>query len=270
MADKLSPKERKLKARVENSLKSFDITLFTGRRRFFSLLPSDPRCVACLAPFEGIGSVLARVVFNKRRSTMNPLMCNECEDLIRRLHYGAEVQMSILFADIRGSTQLAEHMSPTAFKNLIDRFYSETSHILIHSYAMVDKLVGDEVSGYYIPGIAGEDYAQRAVNSAREILKVTGHGIAGDPWAPLGVGIHTGKAYFGAVTSAEDRVDLTALGDAVNTAARLTSQAAAGEIVISGPTAQEAGIDTNGLEKRTLELKGKSEPMDVWVLKLSE
>jgi adenylate cyclase len=62
---------------------------------------------------------------------------------------------------------------------------------------------------------------------------------------------------------------LTALGDAVNTASRLASKAAAGEIIISEETAQKAGVDTGNLERRTLELKGKSAPMDVWVMRVS-
>ncbi|MEJ2487312.1 MAG: adenylate/guanylate cyclase domain-containing protein [Anaerolineales bacterium] len=64
-------------------------------------------------------------------------------------------------------------------------------------------------------------------------------------------------------------MELTALGDAVNIAARLASQAGTGEIVISEATAEEADIDTTNLEKRTLDLKGKSESMDVWIIRVS-
>jgi adenylate cyclase len=269
MTKKLSAKEQKLKIRLEKAMKNEDVSLFTSGRRFFGLLPSDPRCTTCLAPFEGPGGTLVKILMDKRRSTTNPLMCNKCEDLIKRLEYGVEAEMSMLFADIRGSTPLAEGMTPTEFKELIDRFYSETTHVLAHSYAIIDKLVGDEVSAYYIPGFAGKDFALKAIESAREVLRVTGHTDPEGPWAPVGVGIHTGTAYFGAVSSADGLVELTALGDAVNTASRLATQARAGEIVISESTAQEAGLDTTDLEKRTLELKGKSAPMDVWVMRIS-
>ena len=176
----------------------------------------------------------------------------------------------MLFADMRGSTQLAEGMNPTEFKELIDRFYSETTHILVHSYAMIDKLAGDEVSGFYIPGIVGKDFVQKSVEAALDMLRVTGHSDPQGPWAPLGVGIHTDKAYFGAVSSKDGLVELTALGDAVNIAARLGSQAAAGEVLVSEVAAQKAGLDTSQLAKRRLELKGKREPMDVWVLRVTE
>ena len=269
MKKELSAKEKKLKIRLEKALLNEDVSLFTKGRQIFALLPSDPRCVTCLVPFEGAGATLVKAVLNKRRSMTNPLMCNKCEDLIKRLEYGVEVEMSMLFADIRGSTPLAEGMTPTEFKELIDRFYSETTHVLAHSYAIIDKLVGDEVSAYYIPGFTGKHFALNAVESAREVLRVTGHTNPEGPWAPIGVGIHTGRAYFGAVSSTDGLVELTALGDAVNTASRLATQAAKGEIVISEITAQKAGLDTANLEKRTLELKGKSAPMDVWVMRVT-
>jgi adenylate cyclase len=268
MAKELSAREKKSKIRLEKALQNWDVSLFTRGRRIFGLLPSDPRCTSCLAPFEGTGGIFVKNVLNIKRSTLNPLMCNQCEEIVRRLKYGAEVEMSMLFADIRGSTPLAESMTPTEFKNLIDHFYSETTHVLVHSYAIIDKLVGDEVTGYYLPTFVGKEYARKAVQAAQDMLKATGHADPEGPWVPVGVGIHTGRAYFGAVSSREGLVELTALGDAVNTASRLATKAAAGEIIISEETAQKAGVDTGNLERRTLELKGKSSPMDVWVMRV--
>lgn len=269
MTPELSEKDKKLKARIEKSLEKFDLSNEARGRRLFGLLPRDPRCTLCLSPFEGVGATLVRVLMNKRRSTLNPLMCNACEELLRKLRYGKEMEMSMLFADMRGSTSLAESMNPTEFKDLIDRFYNEATHVLVHSYAVIDKLAGDEVSGYYLPGMVGEDFARKSVQAGLDVLRVTGHADPGGPWAPVGVGIHTGNAYYGAVSSRDGLVEMTALGDAVNIAARLASQAARGELVISERTAQKAGVDTSKLEKRTLDLKGKSEPMDVWVMRVT-
>lgn len=268
MAHELSEKDKKIKAKIEENLKNFDFSYEAGGRRILGLLPSDPRCQSCLSPFEGVGGSLVKLLLNKERSKLNPLMCNTCEEFVKRIRFGTQVNMSIVFADIRGSTTLAEKMKPLEFKELIDRFYDETTHVLVHSYAIIDKLAGDEVSGFYIPGMAGKDYVRKSVASAKKILQVTGHMDPEGPWAPVGVGIHTGEAYFGAVSSGDGLVELTGLGDAVNIAARLASHAAIGEIVISEATAQQAGLDTGTLERRTLELKGKSEPMDVWVLRI--
>jgi adenylate cyclase len=243
MAKELSAKEKRMKETMEKALASPDMTWVGRGRKFFGLLPSDPRCTSCLSPFKGTGGRFVEIVFNKKRSQMNPLFCTSCEDSARRTHAGVETDMSMLFADIRGSTPLAERMSPFEFKRLIDRFYTETTHVLAHSYAVIDKLAGDEVSGFYLPGYIGKEYAKRSVEAAREILLVTGHAAAEGPWAPVGVGINTGEAYFGVVGEDDTLVEITALGDAVNVAARLASQAAEGEIVLSESTVRQAALD---------------------------
>lgn len=179
-----------------------------------------------------------------------------------------ETEMSMVFADIRGSTQLAEGMSPAEFTQLIDRFYTESTSVLIHHLAVVDKLAGDQVSGYFLPGIAGMDYARKSVDTALELLRVCGYGDENAAWVPVGVGINTGKATFGFVGASGRMTEVTALGDEANVAARLGSKAAAGELLISESTARGAELDTSQLEKRTVALKGKSEPMDVWVMRV--
>ncbi len=266
MPKTLSAREKKMKEKMAKSLSSPDVTWMGRSARLFALLPSDPRCGACMAPFEGKGGLLMRTLLRKKRSQYNPLFCNHCEELARKTHAGAETTMSMLFADIRGSTPLAEGMSPAEFKQLIDRFYSETTHVLTHSLAQIDKLAGDQVSGYYLPSYVGRDHARVSVEAAQKLLHVTGHADPDGPWVPVGVGVNTGVAYFGTVGRDDDMIDITALGDEVNVAARLASNAAAGEIVLSESTVAGAALDAAGLEKRTLALKGKSEPMDVWVM----
>ncbi len=268
MAGELSDREKKMKVLMEETLASPDLTFFGRGRRFFALLPSDPRCGACLAPFQGVGGTFVRAVFNKQRSQLNPLFCNTCEEAARKFKAGVETEMSMLFADVRGSTPLAESMSAVEFKQLIDRFYSESTRVLTHSLAQIDKLAGDQVSGYYLPGYLGQDYATAAVAAAQEILRATGHADPEGPWAPVGVGINTGVAYFGTVGTGAEMIEITALGDEVNVAARLASAAAAGEVVLSESTVSKSGLDKARLEKRTLALKGKSEEVDVWVMRV--
>jgi adenylate cyclase len=86
-----------------------------------------------------------------------------------------------------------------------------------------------------------------------------------EPWLPVGAGVHLGKAYIGTVGE-EEALDFTALGDPVNTAARLAAVAGAGEILVSGVAAAEAGLNTAGLEMRSLDLRGRSEPLAAFVV----
>jgi len=118
----------------------------------------------------------------------------------------------------------------------------------------------------YLPGIAGPDHARLGVEAAQDILRATGHDNPEGPWIPVGAGVHTGVAYVGTVGSSEAITDFTALGDAVNTAARLASHAKPGEIIISTDTSKAAGLDSTTFEERNLDLKGRAEPISVQVL----
>ncbi len=159
-------------------------------------------------------------------------------------------------------------MSATEFSQLMNRFYAAATGVLIKTDALIDKLVGDEVIGVYFPAFAGSEPARLAVQAAQELLRVTGHGDPGGPWLPVGVGVHTGITFFGTVSGADGTFsDFTALGDNVNITARLASQAGPGEALISDATCSAAGLDLGHLELRQLELKGKSEPVSVRVMR---
>lgn len=238
------------------------------QRRLFRFLPSEPRCKFCNAPFHGAGGVLCRVLLDKSPSRYNPRLCNVCERYAADNLGGAEIELSMLFADVRGSTKLAEQLSTTEFSRLISRFYQAGTDVMVNSDAMVDKLIGDEITGLYTPGLTGPDHARVAIEAAKLLLTVTGHTDREGPWVPVGVGVHTGEAFVGAVGSEQGLTDITTLGDAPNTAARLASVAATGEIVVSEAAAQAANLDTSELEGRSLDLKGKSEPVAVHVIRI--
>ncbi len=230
-------------------------------RRLFRMLPRDPRCKFCNAPFRGVGAIIVRTLFGKQRSVLNPRFCNMCEEASRRFPGGAEVEMTMLFADIRGSTVLSEKMSPTEYSQLINRFYAASTKVIIEEDGLVEKLAGDEVVAFWGAGFAGSDYVRRTVQVARHLSRIMARqGI------PIGIGVHFGRAYFGAMGTPEGLMDISAKGDAVNTAARLASKAAAGEIIVSEQAIQKAGINGSELESRSLELKGISEPVLVRVM----
>lgn len=232
----------------------------------FGLIPSNPRCKICNAPFHGFGGRLMRVI-GKRPSTKNPRFCMACESFAANNQGGAEIELTMLFVDVRGSTTLAEKMNATEFSRLMNRFYEEAINVLVQADALIDKLVGDEVTSLFIPGYAGQEHARRAVEAGQALLRVMGYGEPGGAWVPVGVGIHTGIAWVGSIAGAsKTSADFTALGDNVNIAARLASKAGPGEVLISEATFNAARLETGELEKRDLELKGKSETVSVRVL----
>lgn len=237
-----------------------------GVRSFYRYLPNNPRCRICHSPFHGFGGSVMRHLFGIIPSRLNPQLCNQCELFAQKFHGGAEVELSILFADVRGSTHLAEDMNPTDFSRLINRFYNAATKVLFDSSAMVEKLIGDAVTGFYTPGLAGPNHARVAVDAAREILRVTGHQDPSGPWIPVGIGVHTGLAYVGAVDADAGVTDIAVLGDTANLGARLAGQAGIGEIYISQATAQAAGLDAASARIHRQLVKGRTEPVDVWVL----
>ena len=233
---------------------------FIFGRRVMSRIPSDPRCQMCASPFTGVGGGLMRLV-GKRPSEGNPNMCNTCQSYIIRYHGGAEVDGTMLFADVRGSTQMAEHSTTSEFSALLDRFYTVASQA-VYAHGVVDKFVGDELVAGFPPNLGG-NHVQRAVDAGLDLLHATGHADPGGPWLPIGAAVHTGKVWFGAVGEGV-RTELTQLGDAVNVTARLASVAGAGELLVSTDAASVVGLDTSAA--RALDLKGKEQPIEVVTL----
>jgi len=234
------------------------------RRRLWRALPGAPRCKICTSPFGPPFGPLLRLVV-KGRWPGNPAYCGGCFHELYTHLAGAEVECTLFFADVRGSTALAEEMSAGAFRSLMTRFYATAAQILIDHEAVVDKFVGDEVVAVFIPAMAGAEHARRAVDAGSALLRATGND-GPTPWVSIGIGLNTGVAYVGAVGTPE-HVEFTALGDPVNVAARLASAAGGGEMLAPVATAAGAGLLTEGLERRALELRGKSSATEVVILR---
>ena len=235
------------------------------KRRIFKRIPTSPRCRLCAAPFAGPGATLMRA-FGRRQATQNPTVCATCFAFVSAQHGGAEIEITMLFADIRGSTTLAEGMSGGEFRRLLDRFYAVATEVVFDNDGTVDKFVGDELVAFFVPLLSGHQHAKQGVSAARDLLRATGHADPGGPWVPVGAGVHTATTWFGAVGQ-PPHAELTAVGDPVNTTARLASVAAAGEILVTTPAAMAAGLDET-LPRRRLELKGKHDLTEVVSLRV--
>jgi adenylate cyclase len=179
---------------------------------------------------------------------------------------GAELDIAILFADIRGSTMLGEHLGPAEYASLLNRFYAATTEALIRHDAIIDKLIGDEVMALFIPGFCGPNYVRRAADAALALFRAVGYEGTATPWMPIGAAVNSGISYVGNVGS-EGVVDFTALGDTVNTASRLASSAAAGEVLLSEEVFRTLSDEMPDAETRRLNLRGKEAPFLVRVLK---
>jgi len=239
-------------------------------------IPSSPRCKLCSAPFGRPGAfVLRRYGYTPWEK--NPKICGRCFKGIEtvakmcpiakedREVNGAEVELSMLFADVRGSSKLAREMPTWDFTRLMNRFYTVSKHVLVEADAIIEKFVGDEVVALFLPLMTGPGHARRAVEAAEALLDATGHADGERPWVPLGAGVHTGVAFVGVVGTGGSS-DFTALGDPVNIASHLASQAAAGEILVSDATAAAAAMPHDDLERRHVSLKGH--PLDALVLRV--
>ena len=233
---------------------------FRRNRHFFRALPGGERCKMCASPFGLPGYPLMRL-FGKGRWPKNPNYCKQCFNELTRQRFGAEVNASLLFADVRGSTALAETMRPRDFRARMDGFFRIASAAVIDHDGFIDKFVGDEIIAIFIPALNGAQHASHAIAAARQIV----HDAREKVDLPVGAGVNSGLAYVGAVGDGTE-VEFTAMGDPVNVAARLAGAAGAGEVLVSSAAADFAKLDGAGLEHRSLDLKGKSERVEVVVL----
>jgi adenylate cyclase len=222
-------------------------------RRAMRWIPSEPRCAVCGAPYGGVGGrVMGRLGFAPSRK--NPRLCSACFE--KAPMGGVEMEVGILFADVRGFTSLAERETPDAVASLLNRFYATAVEVLC-AHAIIDKLVGDQVMALYLPRVFPGEPAAHMVADAHALLRAAGYD--GEPWVEIGIGLDFGSAFVGNVGAGEVK-DFTAIGDVVNTAARLQGAAAGGEVLMSGRVHVRAGDLGSGAVARELSLKGKSEP----------
>jgi len=239
----------------------------TGRAWKWMLgrLPTSPRCGVCSAPFAGVGARLVRPL-GYRPSRKNPNICATCVELAPP--GGMTMQAGVLFADIRGFTELSSNTSPAEVTRLLYRFYSCAEKVLFPA-ALIDKLIGDQVMALYLPlyrlpggsdGPTG-DVAKVMLVQARKLLASIGYGTRQGPFIDVGVGLDFGEAFVGNIGEGAVR-DFTAIGDVVNTAARLQAAAGTGEIVMSARAAEE--LEEPVGERTDLAVKGKADPVSVY------
>lgn len=205
--------------------------------------------------------MLTRVMMHGR-SAANPLLCGVCMGKLQKRPGGAEVDASVLFADVRGSTALAERSSPAEFRALLQRFYRVCGAAIERHNGVIDKFMGDGVMALFIPLATGPAHAAQAIASGRSILTAVRRSGLADAGLGVGCGIHSGRMFVG-VMGTDDKLDFSALGDAVNVAARLAGVAAANEMVVSLAAWEAAEAAPPPVAIRAVAVAGRAAPLEV-------
>ena len=181
---------------------------------------------------------------------------------------GDKRPVTILFTDIRGFTSMSEHMSPESIASLLSDYFTEMVDIIFANGGTLDKFIGDAIMALWGAPIPHADDVDRAVNAAiamqRAITQLNTKWTAeGRPSISVGIGINYGDTFAGNIGS-HLRLEYTVIGDAVNVASRLCSNAKGGEILISDPLYQALKNKPAVQARDPLSVKNRAQAVPVW------
>ncbi len=185
---------------------------------------------------------------------------------------GTKRPVVVFFSDIRGFTPMSEKMSPDDIASLLTEYFTEMVGIVFEHGGTLDKFMGDAIMALWGAPVASDDDADRAMRAAIEMMGVLGElnekwSSEGKPHVEIGIGINFGEVFAGNIGS-EQRMEYTVIGDPVNIASRLCSKADGGQVIISEPFYNELKAPPEVEALEPLELRGKSETVPVYQVKL--
>lgn len=172
-------------------------------------------------------------------------------------------EVTVLFADIRNFTSIAEKMQPHKVVELLNTYLGEMTHVVFRYDGTVDKYIGDAIMAVFNAPVVQKNHAILAVSAAMRILESVADLKTKNPNISVGIGINTGSAILGNIGT-DLHLDYTVIGDAVNVASRLCRVAKPGELLISSTTYEKVkdGVKVTSQEPRMF--KGKSQPIKVY------
>src|ERR1043166_4283273 len=201
-----------------------------------------------------------------RKSQMNPNLCTICESMFTKVkkHKQIEVPTTILFADLRGYTQLSQNIDASTMNEVLHSFYDYSSNAVWENEGIVNKFIGDAVLAIFNFPLVRKDHVQKAVNAAIQLQKQCRDlkdkiGLNEEYKLGVGIGIHTGTCNIGEVGNSYK--DFTAIGSIVNLASRLQGAAASGEILITEDVYKHVENDFPNLQSKAISLKGIDKPV---------
>jgi class 3 adenylate cyclase/ribosomal protein L40E/tetratricopeptide (TPR) repeat protein len=234
-----------------------------------------PNAKFCLECGQKVMTAAPAASAAEPRSNLERLIPKEYAERLRRSASGQPANerrlVTILFSDIKGSTALAERMDPEEVLEIINGAFEALIAPIYKHEGTLARLMGDAILAFFGAPVAHEDDPQRAVRAALEIQAgvqayaaqlAKERGIQG---FNVRVGINTGLVIVGEVGS-DLRVEYTAIGDAINTAARMEQNAPVGGILISQDTYQHVRGLFEVQSQPPLLVKGKSEPIQTYVV----
>ena len=180
---------------------------------------------------------------------------------------GVNQKITVLFSDIRGFTTLSENANPEKIVGLLNRYFSAMSEIIFEHGGTLDKYIGDGLMALFGAPTASEEDALNAVKAAVSMQKRLATlneelRAEGFPQVSIGIGLHTGEATVGYIGS-DKRSEYTAIGDTVNLASRLESNAAGGQILMTEATAEASGNRVPVITREPLSVKNRVQPVTV-------
>jgi adenylate cyclase len=184
---------------------------------------------------------------------------------------GANQTITVLFADIRGFTTFAENEKPEKVVGLLNLYFSAMTEIIFAHGGTLDKYIGDELMALFGAPTTTPQDAENAVKVAAAMQKrllTLNNQLVDLGYSPIeiGIGLHTGEATIGYIGS-EQRSEYTAIGDTVNLASRLQSNALGGQILVSEATAKAAGEILPLIKREPLIVKNRLQPVDLYEVK---
>lgn len=185
---------------------------------------------------------------------------------------GDEREIAILFADLRGFTTLSEDRLPYDVVFVLNRYFTAMGTAVEQAGGRIDKFIGDGVMALFGIERGVEQGSRNALEAARRMaqsLEELNRSLAHDLPEPLriGIGLHCGHVIVGEMGYGR-ATSLTAIGDAVNTASRLEAMTKefGAQLIVSAPLAAHAGIDLAAFPQVQIDVRGRSQPLDVHVL----
>lgn len=182
---------------------------------------------------------------------------------------GKQQPVCILFSDLRGFTRMSEKMTPPQIVYVLNQYFEVMIDLVFQHGGVLDKIVGDELMVLYgVPSQSGSDIDNAIATSMKmfEVLEQLNQKIESEGFERLevGIGINFGEVVSGNIGSTR-QMNYTVIGDEVNLASRLCSNALAGELLISRSVYERMSFDrTRFTEKTPIKVKGKSLPIDIW------